>query len=252
MTSIVGGTTGITFPDSTVQTTAATTPTAVANLSGGAAGKIPFQTGASTTSFTAAGTSGQVLTSAGTGTPTWSTPSAGAMTLISTQTVSNVTGVTFNNISSTYNSYELIYQGVYDSSSSSFYLRLQMVCSGTIDTNGAYYYGNVLNNGTGTYPIPSYGLYTTAVNLTNLNGSAQSNTHNGKINLYTISNNSAGSYGTHITSISNSGTSISSGVWNTAYYNGAIGLNQTATGIYLFDANGAYMNGTFSLYGITS
>jgi len=39
--------------------------------------------------FNSVGTSGQVLTSAGSGAPTWTTPSAGAMTLISTQTASN-------------------------------------------------------------------------------------------------------------------------------------------------------------------
>ena len=46
------------------------------NIAGGSAGVIPYQTASSTTSFTAAGTSGQVLTSAGTGTPTWTTPVA--------------------------------------------------------------------------------------------------------------------------------------------------------------------------------
>ena len=107
MSSIIGGTTGITFPDSTVQTTAATTPTAVANLSGGAAGVVPYQTGSGATSFTAAGTSGQVLTSAGTGTPTWSTPSAGAMTLISTQTVSSATSIQWTGLN-TYSNYLII------------------------------------------------------------------------------------------------------------------------------------------------
>ena len=53
------------------------TATTSTNLAGGAAGKLPFQTGSGTTSFTAVGTSGQVLTSAGTGAPTWETPAAG-------------------------------------------------------------------------------------------------------------------------------------------------------------------------------
>lgn len=43
------------------------------NLAGGAAGVVAFQTGSGATSFTAAGTSGQLLQSAGTGTPTWVT-----------------------------------------------------------------------------------------------------------------------------------------------------------------------------------
>jgi hypothetical protein len=44
------------------------------NIAGGAAGEIPFQTGSGATSFSAVGTAGQVLTSQGTGTPTWTTP----------------------------------------------------------------------------------------------------------------------------------------------------------------------------------
>jgi hypothetical protein len=44
-----------------------------ANLTGGSAGKIPYQSGANTTSFTAAGTAGQVLYSNGTSAPTWGT-----------------------------------------------------------------------------------------------------------------------------------------------------------------------------------
>lgn len=41
------------------------------NLSGGAAGRIPYQSAATTTLFTAVGTAGQVLSSNGTGAPTW-------------------------------------------------------------------------------------------------------------------------------------------------------------------------------------
>ena len=42
------------------------------NLAGGTAGVVPFQSGVSTTSFTAVGTAGYSLTSQGVGTPTWS------------------------------------------------------------------------------------------------------------------------------------------------------------------------------------
>ena len=47
------------------------------NIVGGAAGAVLYQSGAGVTGFTAAGTTGQVLTSAGTGAPTWTTPSTG-------------------------------------------------------------------------------------------------------------------------------------------------------------------------------
>ena len=52
------------------------------NITGGAAGEIPFQTGSGATSFTAVGTAGQVLTSQGTGTPTWTTPTTGTVTSV--------------------------------------------------------------------------------------------------------------------------------------------------------------------------
>jgi hypothetical protein len=50
------------------------------NLAGGVAGAIPWQSASGTTGFTAAGTTGQVLTSAGTGTPTWTTPAGSNIT----------------------------------------------------------------------------------------------------------------------------------------------------------------------------
>jgi len=50
---------------------------AATNLSGGAASQIPYQSGAGATGFIANGTAGQVLTSAGAGTPTWSGISGG-------------------------------------------------------------------------------------------------------------------------------------------------------------------------------
>jgi len=62
----------------------ATTATSVANLSGGAAGEVLYQSAANTTAFTTVGTNGQVLASAGAGTPYWTTNISGNAT--------NVTG----------------------------------------------------------------------------------------------------------------------------------------------------------------
>jgi len=44
------------------------------NLSGGSAGQVPWQISTNVTGFTATGTSGQLLQSGGTGSPTWITP----------------------------------------------------------------------------------------------------------------------------------------------------------------------------------
>lgn len=54
--------------------TTATTATNSGNKTGGAAGQVLYQSGASATSFTATGVVGQVLTSQGASAPTWSTP----------------------------------------------------------------------------------------------------------------------------------------------------------------------------------
>ena len=59
---------------STLSVGSASTATTATNLAGGGAGYIPYQSGSGATSFLTAGTSGQVLTSGGTGVPTWSTP----------------------------------------------------------------------------------------------------------------------------------------------------------------------------------
>jgi hypothetical protein len=49
-----------------------------ANLSGGSAGRVPYQSALDTTAFTAVGTAGYVLTSQGTSAPTWTLPTASA------------------------------------------------------------------------------------------------------------------------------------------------------------------------------
>lgn len=45
--------------------------TTVTNLTGGGAGRVPYQSATGVTAFTAAGTSNQTLVSNGTGAPTW-------------------------------------------------------------------------------------------------------------------------------------------------------------------------------------
>jgi hypothetical protein len=65
------------------------------NIAGGAAGEIPFQTGSGATSFSAVGTAGQVLTSQGTGTPTWTTPTTGTVTSVTgTSPIASTGGAT--------------------------------------------------------------------------------------------------------------------------------------------------------------
>ena len=59
------------------------TPVKATNVAGGVAGAVNYQSGAGTTGFSAAGTSGQLLTSNGTGAPTWTSNIAGTVNLLS-------------------------------------------------------------------------------------------------------------------------------------------------------------------------
>lgn len=60
----------------------AATATKATNLTGGAAGSVPYQSAADTTAFLAAGSNGQVLTLAA-GVPSWATPTTGTVTSVS-------------------------------------------------------------------------------------------------------------------------------------------------------------------------
>lgn len=61
------------------------------------AGAVPYGTGTAL-AYTAAGTSGQVLTSAGSGAPTWTTLSAGGMTVIASVTPTTAQTYTYTNL----------------------------------------------------------------------------------------------------------------------------------------------------------
>ncbi len=65
------------FSAGTISASLSGNATSATNLAGGAASQIPYQTGAGATGFIANGTAGQVLTSAGAGTPVWSGISGG-------------------------------------------------------------------------------------------------------------------------------------------------------------------------------
>jgi hypothetical protein len=67
------------------------------NLSDGIAGVIPYQSGANTTSFTAAGSAGQVLLSGGSGSPTWANQNT-----LSVNLTANVTITTDDSTNSSY------------------------------------------------------------------------------------------------------------------------------------------------------
>lgn len=83
LTLTTTGSTNVTLPTSG---TLLSSTGSVSNLLGGAAGKIPYQSAADTTGFTAAGSSSEVLLSGGTGSPTWAAQSTLAVGSATTAT----------------------------------------------------------------------------------------------------------------------------------------------------------------------
>ena len=80
--------------------TSATSATTATNIAGGATGSVPYQSAASTTTFLAAGSNGQVLTLAS-GVPSWATPTTGTVTSVATAGTVNGLTLTGGPITST-------------------------------------------------------------------------------------------------------------------------------------------------------
>ena len=161
MTVIIDGSAGITTPGETntgnlsvAGTTTLTTPLPVASGGTGGsatptAGGVVYGTG-SAQAVTAAGTSGQVLTSAGSSTPTWTTPSAGAMTLISTKTANNTSQtVDFTGLSG-YDKYSLIFENLKPASLNQILMQVGTGAGPTYITTGYYLYLMYGQNGSAT------------------------------------------------------------------------------------------------------
>ena len=197
------------------------------------------------------GTSGQVLTSGGTSaSPTWTTPSSGAMTLISTQTASGSSYLTWSGLT-TYNNYYLVVDGLKGS------------------TNNTQLY---FQFGEGSTPTWQTSNYNVSFVESSSSGTANTNVYPGNANgflgyngaLSTISGNgnivtvnfvnflSSSVYKTYVANycyISGSaGATVNTGIFGGSY----VGDTNPITAIRLFASSGNIASGTASLYGISS
>lgn len=134
---------------------AGTTTNTALTTTGDTTGSLVLQTNGTTTALTlntsqalgvgtspSYGTSGQVLTSGGSSAaPTWTTPSAGAMTLISTQTASSSASLSWTGLT-TYNSYMLIFTSLVPASLDYVQVQLGEGATPTYLTSGYYAVGN--------------------------------------------------------------------------------------------------------------
>ena len=191
------------------------------------------------------GTSGQVLTSNGSGSgATWQDAGGGAWNLITTLNASNDTQVDLTGTSSTYDKYCIIARNVYSSSASGTYVYAQVINNGTVVSSTDYRTAaRIMNSNSSTIT----GLNETSTNnfLVGRGGDATNeftdfyiyfnSTHSGASNLHLFRGYSVG-YATY--------------TWNMDFATAVPLSVVNISGIrFTFDSGGIY--GTFQLYGIS-
>ena len=141
------GSTVLTLPatSGTVITTAGGTAATATNLAGGSNGTIPYQSASGTTQMLAVGTAGQLLQTNGAGAPTWVTPSAGAVALISTVNIAGTRVHNFTGLSGK-SYYQLVVTATCSSTFAANTVFIQ-IGTGSAAAN-SYYWGGVNANGT--------------------------------------------------------------------------------------------------------
>jgi hypothetical protein len=133
------------------------------------------------------GSSGQVLTSAGSGAaPTWATPSAGAFNFVSGVTATAASAALLNTgFTSTYDVYEVVIFGV--TSNNNALVRLRYEIAGSVVTSATYFYnqGEASENyaAAGNFQYAGTGAPATLIQLGNV-GNGASNSFNVTLRLY--------------------------------------------------------------------
>jgi hypothetical protein len=109
-----------------------------------AAGDLVYGTGADTFTKLSLGTAGQVLkVNSGATAPEWGAAAAGAYTLIARTSFTNVASQNFDNFSTTYNSYMVVIESLWNVNQNDADLRLTMRYS---TTDGSAHYGGATKN----------------------------------------------------------------------------------------------------------
>ena len=224
------------------------------NLAGGSNGTIPYQSASGTTQMLAVGTSGQVLQTNGAGAPTWVTPSAGAMVLLNTQTVTNTAGVNIDFISSTYTNYMLIIEGLYQTNGGNGQPHMRYRCSGTTDTGAAY--GFTHTQGIGASWAGSSSSSDSYIGLCNtaMNGTNASTSYFGVVNISTFYNDGGNNYivkaNSHLQNPTGGRDQAKINLVDSTY-SGNYGISSAVTGIRIYLNVNENMTGKISLYGLT-
>ena len=220
------------------------------------AGGVGYGTGTAH-AYTSAGTSGQVLTSAGSGAPTWSTPSAGAMTLISTSTISSGTSFSVVGLAA-YDKYVIFLEGITLNTNGAT-LSLQVGNGATPTYNTSYYFYSVnavgINNGT------SFDSVINTANPATTGGSAFpiapqvipfSNIYSYVINANITMAGMNGITYSFVNIQSENYRLQGSGYFESDNLNGNVQIPAQMTAIKLLASTGNITGGSISIYGISS
>ena len=203
-------------------------------------GDIIYASGANTPARLGIGTTDQVLKVTA-GVPAWGAAGSGALTLISTQTISDVASVIFDDVfTSTYTNYLLVYHEVRGTSGTptvDLYLRLRYAGPTTATTN--YWYGLSGVNSTPT-ALSAGATSQSQATLSRFVGSTGSYHNQGHMFI-----NGAGS-GTFVSGVGQNNDMYGEEFLSTFFY-------QTSSRTYLgfiINASSGNIGGTFSLYGL--
>ena len=248
----VSGTTVLTLPatSGTVLTTASGTAATATNLAGGVAGAVPYQSGSGATGFSAAGSSGQVLQSNGVSAPTWITPAAGALTLLSTVTASSSATVDIETtFSSTYKAYLLVVSDmVVSDDNSHLYGRFKL--SGAYVTTSTYY-GKLMNlvSTTGSFNADNTNAASSFYFGTGL-GADTSDIAGFNINIFNPSSTTKQKR-VVFTGVASASAGVGANQTQTYFGSGSNSGTGAMTGLRFYMSAGT-ISGTFRLYGIAN
>ena len=206
------------------------------------AGGIGYGTGTAL-AYTSAGTSGQVLTSAGASAPTWSTVGGSPWVLLSTVTSTGASTIDIETtFDSTYSMYAIVGSGVYSASGGTTEIFIRLKIGGTYQTSGYSYSHFVIQNGTST--VSTNKLFTaTEIYAAYPCGNAVSNA--GSL-IYYVGTPSATTTYNNIWGHSSVQTAGNVGI---NMFSGSAGFG-AMTGVRLLTLYGQTLAGKFALYGI--
>jgi hypothetical protein len=195
------------------------------------------------------GTAGQVLTSGGSGAaPTWSTPSAGALVFISSQTASGApTTIDFTSgFGTTYDNYVMMYENVL-SSVDNTELAIRLYKDGSFQTAGYTYQYSDSRAGTTITTNGSISSDRIQFNTGNTTGNATY--QSGQIQIFNVNSNAT--YAGQIQGQIMGSGGANTGKNYTAFGSGAQSTTAFVRGIrFYWGSGGTFTSGTFRLYGI--